>query len=98
MVDLTPVLALLRERRTGRDACPHAGAGRGRPKLLNERKVPAVPTVPGESTGLCVPAAADVLERAAFLEYCGGYDRAAADRLALGEYGLDSREARPSRS
>jgi hypothetical protein len=42
---------------------------------------------------LRVPGAADVLERAAFLEYCGGYERAAADRLALGEYGRDSWEA-----
>ena len=52
-----------------------------------------VPVVPGERPLLLIRAAADVLERAAFLEFCGGHDRAAADRMAVREYGLESWEA-----
>ena len=37
-----------------------------------------------------VPSAHDVLERAAFLEFCEGLDRAAADKQALTEFGFES--------
>lgn len=37
-----------------------------------------------------VPNADDVLERAAFLEFCEGLDRAAADKQALTEFGFES--------
>ena len=40
-----------------------------------------------------VPGTEDVLERAAFLEFCEGLDRASADRQALKEFGFDSWEA-----
>ena len=36
------------------------------------------------------PCVHDVLERAAILEFVGGYSRKDADRLALGEFGLAS--------
>lgn len=88
MVNLSPVLELLRKGHT--NSCPHAGTKRGQANPLILGHVPTVPTVPRKNTRTGVPSAADVLERAAILEFCEGLNRDTADATALGEHGFES--------
>jgi hypothetical protein len=55
--------------------------------------VPNVPDVPPLQLMGLVPSIDDVLERAAFLEFCEGLDRLSADCQALHEFGFDSWDA-----
>lgn len=56
-------------------------------KLIRARGEPRV------SQSIGYPSADDVIERAAFLEYCEGLDRASADQQALHEFGFNSWDA-----
>lgn len=91
MVDLSPVLELLRKDHT--NSCPHEGTIRGQANTLILSHVPTAPTIPGNNPRTCVPSAADVLERAAILEFCEGLNRGEADAIALGEHGYESWQA-----
>jgi hypothetical protein len=90
MVDMSPVLELLRKGHT--ISCPHGGTKRGQANSLTLSHVPAVPTVPSKNTRPGVPSAADALERAAILEFCEGLPRQEADARALSEAGFGSWE------
>lgn len=57
---------------------------------IRERRQKLLQIAKGERD---TPCPHDVLERAAFLEFCEGLDRAAADEMALGEFGFTSWEA-----
>lgn len=87
MVDLTPVLELLRRGENPANSRPQAGTGWEQAKILQSRNVPAVPSVPSPIRPQTVPSVVDVLERAAILEFVEGLSRAEADRLALAEHG-----------
>lgn len=78
MVDLGPALEAFSRRRSH---CPHAGTRWEHSKKLQTNNDPAVPHVPD---------AEDVIERAAFLEFCEGLDRSTADAMALAEFGFQS--------
>jgi hypothetical protein len=89
MVDLSPALEAFTAR-VGYRMCPKPGTQRGHANALMRINVPNVPTVPSIQLGGSVPSADDVLERAAFLEFCEGLDRPSADSQALHEFGFDS--------
>lgn len=92
MVDLSPALEAFTAR-VGSRMRPQAGTQRGEANALMSIDVPSVPTVPSVKVAGFVPSTDDVLERAAFLEFCEGLDRTSADRQALREFGLDSWDA-----
>ena len=92
MVDLSPALEAFTAR-DGSRMCPQAGTQRGHANALMSIDVPSVPTVPPIKVVGFVPCADDVLERAAFLEFCEGLDRSLADSQALGEFGFHSWDA-----
>lgn len=90
--ECAPVLELLRADRLYPQACSQVGTGWEQRKTLNLCDVPAVPAVPTDNRPTRGPSVVDVLERAAFLEFCEGLDRETADRLALAEHGFPSWE------
>ena len=92
MVDLSPALEAFTARAATR-FCPQAGTPRGHDNALMRLDVPNVPAVPPLQLMGLVPSIDDVLERAAFLEFCEGLDRASADAQALHEFGFDSWDA-----
>jgi len=92
MVDLSPALEAFTARAATR-LCPQGGTQRGHTNALTRLDVPSVPTVPLDKSIGFVPSTDDVLERAAFLEFCEGLDRASADRQALREFGFHSWDA-----
>jgi hypothetical protein len=75
------------------------GTDRGRGSALNAKGVPSVPSVPTRNEALLRPRQTacphDVLERAAFLEFCEGLTRKEADALALAEFNCTSWEDLP---
>ena len=92
MVDLSPALEVFTARAASR-MCPQAAALRGHSNALTGIDVPTVPTVPPVEVVGVVPSTDDVLERAAFLEFCEGLDRPSADSQALREFGFHSWDA-----
>lgn len=93
MVDLGPVLELLRGEKVCRRNCPQVGTSRGQDNQLKSNLVPAVPIVPTPNRPTHVPEVAEVMERAAILEFCEGLDRESADHRALGEFVFTSGSA-----
>ena len=92
MVDLSPALEAFTARAAAR-FCPQLGTQRGHGNALTRLDVPDVPAVPSVKVVGFVPSTDDVLERAAFLEFCEGLDRSSADRQALREFGFHSWDA-----
>lgn len=93
MVDLGPVLKLIGANRLQLQPRPQVGTGWEQSRRLNSKDVPTVPAVPTGNGKMRVPSATDVLERSAYLEFCEGLGRKAADSLALAERGFPSWES-----